>query len=114
VNVGCHPEEKYNIIHIKVPHPSNLFDKVFFSSNSQSDHVFVINSCTSDAIVNNSRSIEDGSLLASNSTPSDSISQCIVKIKKANHKNTLTFKFSTSSLSKFLSLWCAYGYYGLK
>jgi hypothetical protein len=34
VTVGCHPEEKYDIIHIKVPHPSNLFDKVCFSSNS--------------------------------------------------------------------------------
>jgi hypothetical protein len=100
VTVGCHLE-KYDIIHIKVPHPSNLFDKVCFSSNSQSDPVFAINSCTSDAIVNNSISIKDGSLLASNSIPSDSISQCIVKIKKADHKNTLTFKFSTSSLSKF-------------
>jgi hypothetical protein len=37
-----------------------------------------------------------------------------VKIKKADHKNTLTFKFSTLSLSKFLSSWCAYGYSGLK
>jgi hypothetical protein len=37
-----------------------------------------------------------------------------VKIKKANHKNTLTFKFSTSSVSKFFSSWCAYGYSGLE
>jgi hypothetical protein len=33
---------------------------------------------------------------------------------KADHKNTLTIKFSTSSLSKFLSSWCAYDYSGLK
>jgi hypothetical protein len=46
--------------------------------------------------------------------PLDSTSQCIVKIKKADHKNTLTFKFSTSSLSKFFSSWCTYGYSGLK
>jgi hypothetical protein len=46
--------------------------------------------------------------------PSDSISQCLVKIKKADHKNTFTFKFPTSSLSKFFSSWCAYGYSGLK
>jgi hypothetical protein len=46
--------------------------------------------------------------------PLDSIGQCIVKIKKVDHKNTLTFKFSTSSLSKFFSSWCAYGYSGLK
>jgi hypothetical protein len=37
-----------------------------------------------------------------------------VKIKKADHKNTLTFKFSTLSLSKFFSSWCAFGYFGLK
>jgi hypothetical protein len=34
VTVGCHPEEKYDIIHIKVSRPSNLFGKVCFSSNS--------------------------------------------------------------------------------
>jgi hypothetical protein len=113
--VGCHSEEKYDIIHIKVPRPSNLFDKVCFASNSQSDPTFSINSSVNDRITNSSkRSIEDGSLLASNSIPSDSTSQCIVKIKKVGHKNTLTFTFSTSSLSKFFSSWCAYGYSGLK
>ena len=69
----------------------------------------------SDSIINNSkRSIEDDNLLVSSSIPSDSISQCIVKIKKVDHRNTLTFKFSTSSLSKFFSSWCSYGYSGLK
>jgi hypothetical protein len=58
--------------------------------------------------------IEDGNLLASSSIRSNSVSQCIVKIKKADHKNTLTFKFSTSSLSKFFSSWSAYGYSRLK
>jgi hypothetical protein len=43
VTVGCHPEEKYDIIHIKVPRPSNLFDKVRFSGNSQPNYVFAIN-----------------------------------------------------------------------
>jgi hypothetical protein len=43
-----------------------------------------------------------------------STSQCIVKIKKVDHKNTLTFKFSTLSLLKFFSSWCTYGYSGLK
>ena len=115
VAVGCHQEEKYDIIHIKVPRLSNIFDKVCFTSNSQSDHVFSVDSSISNFIINNSkRSIEDGDLLVSSSIPSDSISQCIVKIKKADHKNTLTFKFSTSSLSKFFSSWCAYGYSGLK
>jgi hypothetical protein len=115
VNVGCHLEEKYDIIHIKLPRLSNLFDKVCFASNSQSDPTFSINSSVNDCIINSSkRSIEDGSLLASDSIPSDSTSQCIVKTKKAGHKNTLTYKFSTSSLSKFFSSWCAYGYSGLK
>jgi hypothetical protein len=114
VTVGCHLE-KYDIIHIKLPRLSNLFDKVCFASNYQSDPTFSINSSVNDCIINSSkRSIEDGSLLASNSIPSYSTSQCIVKIKKADHKNTLTFKFSTLSLSKFFSSWCAFGYFGLK
>jgi hypothetical protein len=115
VTVGCYLEKKYDTIHIKLPRLSNLFDKVCFANNSQSYPTFSINSFVNDCIINSSkRSIEDGSLLASNSIPSYSISQCIVKIKKANHKNTLTFKFYTSSLSKLNSSWCAYGYSGLK
>jgi hypothetical protein len=112
--VDCRQEEKCDIIHIKVPRLSNVFDKVYFTSNSQSDPIFVANSFISDSIINNSkRSIEDD-LLVSDNMPLDSTSQCIVKIKKADHKNTLTFKFSTSSLSKFVSSWCTYGYSGLK
>jgi hypothetical protein len=114
VIVGYHLEEKYDIIHIKLPRLSNLFGKVCFTSNSQSDPIFSVNSFISDSIMNNSkRSIEDD-LPVSDSMPLDSTSQCIVKIKKADHKHTLTFKFSTSSLSKFFSSWCAYGYFGIK
>jgi hypothetical protein len=103
MTVGCHQEEKCDIIHIKVPRLSSVFDKVCFTSNSQSDFVFSINSFFDDSIINNSkRSIKDD-LLVSDSMPLDSTSQCIVKIKKADHKNTLTFKFSTLPLSKFLS-----------
>jgi hypothetical protein len=114
MTVGCRQEEKFDIIHIKVPRLSNVFDKVCFTSNSQSDPIFVANSFISDSIINNSkRSIEDD-VLVSDSMPLDSTSQCIVEIKKDDHKNTLTFKFSTSSLSKFFSSWCTYGYSGLK
>jgi hypothetical protein len=94
VTVGCHLEEKYDIIHIKLPRLSNLFDKVCFASTSQSDPTFWINSFVNDCIINSSkRSIEDGILLASNSIPSDSISKCIVKIKKADHKILWHFNF---------------------
>jgi hypothetical protein len=114
MTVACHQEEKYDIIHIKVPHLSNAFDKVCFASNSQSDPIVSFNSFISDSIMNNSkRSIEDD-LLVSDSMPLDSISQCTVKIKKVDHKNTLTFKFSKLSLSKFFSSWCTYGYSGFK
>jgi hypothetical protein len=112
--VDCHQEEKYDIIHIRVPHLSNAFDKVCFASNSQSDPIVSFNSFISDSIINNSkRSIEDD-LLVSDSMPLDYTIQCIVKIKNVDHKNTLTSKFSTSSLSKFFSSWCIYGYSGFK
>jgi len=42
MTVGCHQEEKHDIIHIKVPRLSNIFDKVCCISklfNSQSNHV---------------------------------------------------------------------------
>jgi hypothetical protein len=110
MTVGCRQEEKCDIIHIKVPCLSNVFDMVCFTSNSQSDPIFVFNSFISDSIINNSkRSIEDD-LLVSDNMPLDSTSQCIVKIKKVDRKNTLALKFSTSSLSKFFS---SYGYSGL-
>jgi hypothetical protein len=114
MTVGCRQEDKCDIIHIKVSRLSNVFDKVCFTSNSQSDPIFVVNSFISDSIINNSkRSIKDD-LLVSDSMPLDSTSQCNDKIKKADHKTALIFKFSTSSLSKFFSSWCTYGYSGLK
>jgi hypothetical protein len=112
--VGCHQEEKCDIIHIKIPRLSNVFDKVCCTSNSQSDPIFSVKSFIRDSITNNSKRSIEGDLLVSNSMPLDSTSQCIVKIKKVDHKNTLTFKFSISSLSKFFSSWCAYGYSGIK
>jgi hypothetical protein len=114
MTVGYRQEEKCDIFHFRVPRLSIVFDKVCFTSNSQSYAIFVVNSFISDYIIKNSkRSIEDD-LLVSESIPLDSTSQYIVKIKKADHKNTLTFKFSTSSLSKFFSSWCTYGYSGFK
>jgi hypothetical protein len=114
MTVGCRQEEKCDIIHIKVPLLSNVFDKVCFTNNSQSDPIFVVNSFISDSIINNSKRSIEGDLLVSDSMPLDSTSQCIVKIKKADHKNNLTFKFSKLSLSKFFSSWCTYGYSGFK
>jgi hypothetical protein len=114
MTVGCRQEEKCDIIHIKVPRLSNVFDKVCFTSKSQSYPIFVVNSFISDSIINNSKRLIEDDLLVSDSMPLDSTSQCIVKIKKADHKNTLTFKFSTLSLSKFFSSWCTYGYSGFK
>jgi hypothetical protein len=38
----------------------------------------------------------------------------LLKLKRLIIKKTLTFKFSTSSLSKFFSSWCTYGYSGFK
>ncbi|TVT97876.1 hypothetical protein EJB05_56855, partial [Eragrostis curvula] len=114
---SCRPEVKYDIIQIKVPR-SFMFDKVCFASNlsnSQSDHIFPINTCISGAILSNSeRLIEEGNLLVNNDILSDSVNQCIVKIRKANTSNILAFKFSSSSLPKLLSTWIACGHSGIK
>jgi hypothetical protein len=73
--VGCHQEEKHDVIHIKVPRLSNIFDKVCFASNlpnSKSDHMVSVDTSTSDMIVSNPRrSIEEVHLLASNKIISD-------------------------------------------
>jgi hypothetical protein len=55
MTVGCHQEVKCDIIHIKVPRFSNVFDKVCFTSNSQSDRIFSVNLFISDSIINNSK-----------------------------------------------------------
>jgi hypothetical protein len=47
---------KHDVIHIKVPRLSNIFDKVHFTSilsNSQFDHVSFINAPISDIIIPN-------------------------------------------------------------
>ena len=63
-----------------------------------------VDASTSDMIMSNPRrSIEKGNLLASNKTISDSIGQCIVKIRKVNNSNILSFKLAPSSLPKFVS-----------
>ena len=69
VIVGCHQEEKHDIIHIKVPRLSYIFSKVRFASNlpnSKSDRIVSVDTSTCDMIVSNPRrSIEEGNLLAS-------------------------------------------------
>ena len=52
--VGCHQEEKHDIIHINVPRLSNIFDKVCYTSklfNSQSDHMVLVDASSCKIIV---------------------------------------------------------------
>jgi len=106
--VGGHQEERKDIIHIKVPRPSNIFDKVCCTSklfNSQSNHMISVNTSTSDMITSNPRiSIEEGNLL----------DQCIVKIRKTDNNNILPFKLAPSSFPKFFSTWFTCGHSGIK
>jgi len=96
---------KHDIIRTKVPHLSNIFDKVRFASNlpnSKSDHIVSVDKFDSDMIVSNPRRlIEEGNLHASNKIISDSISQCIMKIRKTNNSNILVFKLAPLTLQKF-------------
>ena len=100
-------EEKHDIIHIKVTRLSNILDKVRFASNlpnSKSDHMVSVGTSTRDMIVSNPRrSIEEDNLLASNKIITDSIGQCIVKIRKADNINILAFKIAPSSFPNFFS-----------
>ena len=74
-----------------------------------------VDTSTSDMIVSNlRRSIVEGNLLVSNKIISDSIGQCIVKIRKADNSNILAFKLSSSSLPKFFSTWFTCGHSGIK
>jgi hypothetical protein len=63
-------EVKHDVIRIRVPHLSNIFDKVHFTSilsNSQSDHVSSIDAPISDIMIPNvERLIEGDNLLVSN------------------------------------------------
>jgi hypothetical protein len=91
---------KHVVIHIKVPCLSNIFDKVRFTSilsNSQSDHISLVDASINNIIMHNvERSIEGDNLLVSNKMRSDCISQYTMKIRKVDGSNILTFKFSPS------------------
>ena len=74
-----------------------------------------VDASTSDMIMSNPRkSIEEGNLLTSNKTISDSIGQCIVKIRKADNSDILAFKLTPSSLPKFFSTWFTCGHSRIK
>ena len=107
MTVGCHHEEKHDVIHIKVPRLSKIFDKVCCTTNlfnSQSDHMVSVDASSSKIIASNPRrSIEEGNLLASSRVISDVIGQCIVKIRKADNRNILEFKIAPSSLPNFFT-----------
>jgi hypothetical protein len=109
---------KHDVIHIKVPRLSNIFDKVRFTSilsNSQSDHISLVDVSINNIIMHNvERTIEGDNLLVSNKTSSDCISQCTMKIRKTNDSNILMFKLSLSLLSKILSTWIACGHSEIK
>ena len=118
MTVGCHQEEKHDIIHIKVPRLSNIFSKVRYASNlpnSKSDRIVLVDTSTCDLIVSNPRrSIKEGNLLASNKIISESICQCIVKIRKDDNSNILAFKLTPQSLPNFFSTWFTCGHSGIK
>jgi hypothetical protein len=102
---------KHNVIHIKVPRLTNIFDKVCFTSilsNSQSNHISLVDASISNSIMYNvERSIEGDNLLVSNKMSSDCIDQCTMKIRKADGSNIFAFKLSPSLLPKVLSTWIA-------
>ena len=56
----------------------------------------------------------EGNLLVSNKIISDSIGQCIVKIRKADNSNILAFKLYSSSLPKIFSTWFTCGHFRIK
>ena len=60
------------------------------------------------------RSIEEGNLLASNKIISDSIGQCIVKIRKTDNSNILASKLAPSLLPKNFLTWFTCGHSGIK
>jgi hypothetical protein len=109
---------KHDVIHIKVPCLSNIFDKMCFTSNlsnSQSDHISLVDASIHNTIMHNvERSIEGDNLLVSNKTSSDCIGQCTMKIRKADDSNIFAFKLSPSLLPKILSTWIACSHSGIK
>jgi hypothetical protein len=109
---------KHDVIHIKVPCLSNIFDKVRFTSilsNSQSNHISLVDASLNNTIMHNvERSIEGDNLLVSNKTGSICIGQCTMKIRKADGSNIFAFKLSPSLLPKVLSTWIACGHSEIK
>ena len=86
-----------------------------YLSNSQSDHVSLVDAPICNMIMRNvGRSIEGDNLLGSNKINSECIGQCTVKIRKADSSNILAFKLSPLSLPKLLSTWIACGHSGIK
>jgi hypothetical protein len=70
-------------------------------SNSQSDHISLVDASINNIIMHNvERPIEGDNLLVSNKTSSDCITQCTAKIRKADGGTILAFKFSPSLLQK--------------
>ena len=71
---------KHDVIHIKVPHLSNIFDKVHFTSilsNFQSDHVSLVETSISSIVMHNARrSIEEDNLLVSHKINLECIGHC--------------------------------------
>jgi hypothetical protein len=109
---------KHDVIHIKVPHLSNIFDKVRFTSilsNSQSDHISLVDTSINNTIIHNvERLIEGDNLLVSNKMSSDYIGHCTIKIRKADGSNIFAFKLSPSLLPKVLSTRVACGHSEIK
>ena len=108
-----HHQEGRDMIRVKPPRLSSMFNKVKLTSalpSSQSDHVSSVDKSISDIILHNSeRSIEIGNLLVNNKMVSKGIGRCSIRIRKADNSNMLTFKFDPSLLPKFLSTWFVCG-----
>jgi hypothetical protein len=109
---------KHDVIHIKVPRLSNIFDKVCFTnilSNSQSDQISLVDASINNTIMHNvERSIERDNLLVSNKMSSDCLGQCTMKIRMADGSNIVAFMLSPSLLPKVLFTWIACSHSGIK
>jgi hypothetical protein len=109
---------KHDVIQIKVPRFSNIFDKVRFTSilsNSQSNHISLVDASINNIIMHDvERLIEGDNLLVSNKRSLDCIGQCTVKIRKTDGSNNLAFKLFSSLLPKVLSTRNACGHSGIK
>jgi hypothetical protein len=83
--------------------------------NSQSNHISLVDASINNIIMHNvERSIEGDNLLVGNKTSSYCIDQYTVKIRKADGRNILAFKYSPSLLPKLLSTWIDCGHSRIK